>query len=640
EQVELGDLLLVKSGEIVPVDGVVERATAVLDESALTGEPLPVARAAGDAVRSGTANAGPPFELRAGATAERSTYAGIVRLVAAAESSKAPFVRIADRYALLLLPFTLALAGGAWWWSGDAVRALAVLVVATPCPLILAAPVAILGGVSAAARRGVVVKGGGPLETLARARVMLFDKTGTLTSGRPELAGIEVFDHRAPEELLRLAASLEQVSQHVLAASVVRAARERGLELALPAGVEEELGRGVRGSVDGVEVAIGRLDWIAPGVEPSAGMRRVRRRAGLEGSTAIFVALGGSPAGALLFRDPLRADSPATVRALRRAGIERLLLVTGDRLEVAEAVGIAIGADQVLAERRPEEKVEAVLAARAHGVTVMVGDGINDAPALAAADVGVALGARGSSISSEAADVVLMVDRLDRLAEAMRIARRARRIALESVVAGMALSAAAMVVAARGELPPVAGALVQEGIDVAVIANALRSLRNGRTRRDRAGERAGNLVRAEHAVLRPEVERLRTIADRLGELPAAAAHAELVTLRAFLERELLPHQEREDATVYPLLAARIGGEDPIAPMTRAHLEIAHGVRQLGRLLDELPAGELEPEDLRDLRRILYGLHAVLRLHFAQEEEHYLPVLAAEAVEAPESPAAG
>jgi len=480
-EVAAGDRLLVKPGEIVPVDGVVagSGAAAVLDESALTGESRPVERLEGDAVKSGTVNAGGPFDLRAVATAAASTYAAIVRLVEEAQASKAPFVRLADRYALVFLPLTLLVAAAAWIAGGGPVRALAVLVVATPCPLILAAPVALIAGVSACARRGVIVKGGGALEALAVGRVLLLDKTGTLTTGVPELAAIERFGGPSADQLLRLAASLDQVSPHVFAAALVRGARERGLQLAFPAAVEEHLGAGIRGTVEGRQVALGKLDWIAAGRPVPPRAREVRRRAAREGASNVFVAVDGAVAGALILHDPIRADTPATLRALRRQGIQRVVMVTGDTAEVAETVAAAIGADLLLAERTPEEKVAAVRAEHARGPTIMVGDGVNDAPALAAADLGVAMGARGATASSQAADVVITVDRLDRLAEALAIARRARRIALESVLAGMGLSLVAMLAAAAGYLPPVAGALLQEAIDVAVILNALRALAAG-----------------------------------------------------------------------------------------------------------------------------------------------------------------
>ncbi|HYN19667.1 MAG TPA: heavy metal translocating P-type ATPase, partial [Thermoanaerobaculia bacterium] len=499
EAVQPGDLLLVKPGEIVPVDGRIDGTeTAVLDESALTGESLPVEHPPGDPVQSGTVNAGGPFRMRAVSTAEASTYAGIVRMVQQAEASRAPFVRLADKYALIFLPLTLAMAGGAWAISGDPVRALAVLVVATPCPLILAAPVALIAGVSRAAKRGILIKGGRALEALARARILLLDKTGTITTGMPELSDVEMFGTEPENEILRLAASLDQVSPHIMASAVVRTARRRDLELSFPTAVTERLGQGIRGRVGEREVALGKLDRVLPGGTVPAGVRRVRRRTALEGSSSIFVAVDGTLAGALILHDPIRPDSPLTLRRLRASGIERVVLVTGDHPEVAETVGMGIGADLVLAERSPEEKVEAVLAERAGGTTLMVGDGINDAPALAAADAGVAMGARGASASSEAADVVITVDRLDRLAEALQIARRARGIALQSVLAGMGLSLAGMIAAAAGYLPPVAGALFQEGIDVAVILNALRALGDGRRRRrEDGGEDLGRLYRDE-----------------------------------------------------------------------------------------------------------------------------------------------
>ena len=392
--------------------------------------------------------------------------------------------------------------------------------------------------------------------------------------------------------MLRLAASLDQVSQHVLAAAVVRAARERGLPLGFPAGVAEQPGWGIQGEVEGRHVALGKLAWVHPGGALPAGVRRVRRRTALEGSSSVFVGIDGHLAGALILHDPLRPDSPRALRAMRRSGIERVVLVTGDHPEVAETVGAGIGADLVLAERSPQEKVAAVVAERAHGPVLMVGDGINDAPALAAADVGVAMGARGATASAEAADVVVTVDRLDRLGEALAVARRSRSIALQSVVAGMGLSLAGMLAAAAGYLPPVAGALLQEAIDVAVIANALRALGGGPAggRRQRAGD--GDAIcrryRAEHGLLLPDVDRLRIVADRLDGLPVAAARSELAELRRFLEERLLPHERTEDDQVYPLVARAIGGEDPTAAMSRAHLEIAHLVRLFGRLVDELP----------------------------------------------------
>jgi len=474
-----GDLLLVKPGEVVPVDGVVASEAAVLDESALTGESMPAERPYGDRVHSGVVNAGAPFDIRALTTAEQSTYSGIVRLVREAQSAKAPFVRLADRYAMWFLPLTLVVAAVAWAVSGNPVRALAVLVVATPCPLILAAPVAIVAGISRAANRGVIVKGGGALETLARASTLIFDKTGTLTAGSPRVASVETFGAIGPDELLRLAASLDQVSLHVFAGGIVSAARTKHLDLVLPIDPLEHPGKGIEGLVAGHRVALGQARWLSSGRPLPDAAADLRRRIALAGAMAVYVAVDGLIAGALVMEDPVRSDTPDALRTLRLAGIKRIVLLSGDRKDVAQTIGATVGVDAVFAEHTPEQKVQAVFAERGRGVTVMVGDGVNDAPALAAADVGIAMGARGATASSEAADAVIVVDRLDRVAEALLIARRARDIAVQSVIAGMALSAFGMVLATFGLLPPVAGAIFQEAIDVAVILNALRALTGG-----------------------------------------------------------------------------------------------------------------------------------------------------------------
>ncbi len=622
-----GDRLLVRPGEVVPVDGIVETPSATLDESALTGESRLVTREARDPVASGVVNSGGSFEMRATATADASTYAGIVRLVEQAGRAKAPFVRLADRYGLLFVPLALLVAGFAWAVSGDPGRALAVLVVATPCPLLLAAPIAIVSGISRAARRGIIVKGGGPLETLARSRVLLFDKTGTLTAGRPRLSSVE--GPGDPDEVLRLTAALEQASPHVLAASIVHAARSRGMDLSVPADVEELAGAGVRGRVGTRLVVAGSAAFAGGGASLPAWARDLQRRAAIEGTSNVYVSVDGEMRGALVLDDPIRPETPRAIRSLRRAGFTRIVMVTGDRSSLAEMVGAAVGLDAVMADRTPADKVEAVRheADLAQGPIVMVGDGVNDAPALAAAEVGVAMGARGATASSQAADIVITVDRLDRLSEAVLISRRSRSIALQSVLVGMGLSLAAMVVAAFGFLPVVAGALLQEAIDVAVILNALRALRGGTERPMTVpGWSATHAqLTAEHQALASGMNHIRTTADRLDVLPAADAMVELRSVHVFLTDDLLPHEVEEDRTIHPAVAIALGSDDATAALHGTHNEIFRLARVFGHLVDELDAGGPTPDDWPDLRRVLYGLDAILRLHMAQEEELYASI---------------
>jgi heavy metal translocating P-type ATPase len=622
DDVAAGDLLLVASGDVVPVDGTVASAAAVLDESALTGEARPAERARGDQVRSGVLNVGSPFDLRAGGTAAQGTYAGIVRLVSEAEQSQAPFVRLADRYALWFLPLTLVVAGLAWALGGAA-RAVAVLVVATPCPLILAAPVALVSGLSAAARRGVVVKSGGVLERLARCTTLILDKTGTLTAGQPEVTGVIPADPGAlpATQALGLAASLDQASGHVLAGAIVRAAVERGCRLAQPEGVAETAGQGIAGTVGGREVRLGRAGWAGV-AEADSWVRAARRRSRLDGALTVFIAVGGRPAGVLLLEDRLRPEARQTVRAVRRGGIARIVLATGDRAEAAGAVGELAGVDEVIAELTPAAKLELVRREQRRAPVIMAGDGINDAPALALADVGIAMGARGATASSEAADAVLTVDELGRLGEVAALARRTRRIAVQSVLAGMGLSLAAMGAAAAGLLPAVWGALLQEAIDVAVILNALRALAPvpPEVRLTTADADLTRRFRGEHQAIRADVEQLRAAARALGQ-PGAMDQVRRV--RDLLTREVWPHEHAEEASLYPALNRVLGGTDPTAPMSRAHAEIAVQIARLGRLVDDIGDRSPDDADLADLRDVLYGLHAILGLHTVQEDEAYL-----------------
>ena len=481
EQVQVGDIVIVRSGEVVPVDGTVVDGEAVVDTSALSGEPLPVTIGSGMPVLSGTSNAGSPFDVRADRPAVESAYAALVRLVEQAQAHRAPFVRMADRYAGFFLPATLLVAGAAWALSGDAVRALAVMVVATPCPLILAAPIALVSGLSRAARAGVIVKGTGAIETFGQARTVLFDKTGTLTVGTPDVRDILARDGMKAGEILQLAASVDRMSAHVLGEALVRAAVEADLTLSEARNVREEPGQGIAGTVGDRAVVVGSRTFVRSAGIPDDEVASAAVMSGRgSGEAHVLVGVDGHLSGVIVMADELRPDADRIVERLRAEGVRHVAMVSGDRRSVAERIGRELGVDRVYAEQSPEEKLEVVRRLRADpGLrpVIMVGDGVNDAPALALADAGIAMGAAGATVSSQTADAVITVDRVDRIGDAVHIGRRALYIARQSVLAGMGLSFAAMGVAAFGYLPPVAGALFQEVIDLAVILNALRALR-------------------------------------------------------------------------------------------------------------------------------------------------------------------
>jgi heavy metal translocating P-type ATPase len=623
DQVAVGDAILVRAGEVIPIDGVITSGAAVIDEAALTGEPIPASRRTGEPALSGTINAGETFEIRATATAGESTYAGIVRMVTAAQTAKAPFIRLADRYALLLLPATLAVAGAAWLLSGDAIRALAVLVAATPCPLILAAPVAFIAGVSQAARSGILIKGGGALEALARTHTVMFDKTGTLTVGGARLIAVETAPGESADEVLRLAGSLEQASHHVVAAAIVAAAHARGLAIEMPHDARETMGSGLEGRVGKRKVCVGSHDLVHGARKPEQWAVHVLRRAAWRSALSVFVSVDGRTVGALLLGDELRRETPRAVQTLRNAGVSRIVMVTGDRADAAETIGAALDLDAVLANRVPSDKVDAVAMEQRLSPTLMVGDGINDAPALAAADVGIAMGARGASASSEAADVVILVDRLDRVADAVVIAKRARAIALQSIAAGLAMSGVAMGLAAFGWLTPVAGALTQEVIDVAVILNALRALVPARTFGHTLMPSAtATALRQEHEHLDAALDRLREIADALDDAAPAAAVTLIAEANGIIARDIVAHERADEATVYPRLARFLTDRHGLGAMSRAHREILHLARLIDRLTKDLTPADADRYLVRDAQRVIEAIESLVRLHNAQEEDIY------------------
>lgn len=460
--VVVGDTFLVRTGEVVPVDGRL-MAVASFDESALTGEPLPKTHLIGDEIPSGVVNAGDPVQLVATTTAESSTYAALVRLVENAKAHSAPGVRLANKYALWFVPLSMVIALATWVITGNVHAAISVIVAATPCPLILAIPIAVIAGISQAAKRGAIIKDGAALEQLARSQVLLVDKTGTLTHGGPEVSIIQAAPGWKPEQVMQIAAGLELASAHVLAKAVVRGAELREIIPAKASKVTEVLGEGLIGVVDGHTIRVGRL------LEPVPAWVNVNE------SLQICIDRDNEIIGVIDLDDPIRADAVDTIRDLRLLGVERVLLVTGDRKPAADAVGNAVGVDEVFAECRPEDKLElvAVEKKKADGAVLVVGDGINDSPALAAADVGVAMGARGATAASETASVVIIEDSIGRLVDAIRVSKGARNRALQAAGVGMGLSLIAMLSGAFGLVSVTENAIAQELIDAAAILWAL-----------------------------------------------------------------------------------------------------------------------------------------------------------------------
>lgn len=473
-EVQVGDDLLVRSSEVVPVDGTLLSDHASIDESSVTGEPMPVTYQCGAALLSGTVNGTMTFRMRAERSARDSQYATIVQLVTEAVRSRAPMVRLADRYAVPFTVVSLLIAGFAWFVSGNPVRFAEVLVVATPCPLLIAAPVAFMGGMSSAAKLGVIIKEGGALESLAKARSVAFDKTGTLTQGKPDVVDIRSVG-RPTDVVLALAGAAEQHSVHAFAQPIAEFVAKQGVTLPEVLAAEEIATQGIAATLgDGSRVRVGKPTFIAETVG------EFERQILAPGQTAVYVSIDKTLAGVIVLSDPVRPGAAETISRLRAAGIESVAMVTGDTQPTAESIAHAIGVSTVFAETTPQEKVDIVRGLEPKPV-LMVGDGINDAPVLAAADVGIAMAGRGATAASESASAVITSDDITRVADATAVSRRTVAIALQSIWTGIAASVGLMLVAAVGLLPAVAGALLQEAVDLVAILASLRALTIYRT---------------------------------------------------------------------------------------------------------------------------------------------------------------
>ena len=473
-QIHTGDQLEIRPGEVVPVDARIIEGSSSFDESSLTGESLPQARAVHDQILSGSVVIDGVVTVKALRPAAESQYEQIIKLVRAAGQSQTPFVRLADRYSIPFTAVSFALAILAWVVSGHAIRFLDVIVVATPCPLILAAPIAVISGMSLAAKNGIIIKNGAALERLAEAKTFAFDKTGTLTKGVLVVDKITAYNRLKKKEVLTFAATLEQSSNHVLARAVMAAAGKQKVKLLKAKHISEIAGGGVKANVKGQQVLVGRLSLLrAEGVSLPAGLSKQVNQ------TATYIMIDGRLAGHITFQDVIRDESKGTLASLRQAGIKHILMVTGDSPAVAKVIARVLKIQEVKAEALPADKLRVVEAVKERPV-VFIGDGVNDAPVLTAADVGIALGARGETAASESADMVIMLDDVSKVAKAYTIARRTFGIAKQSILTGIGLSLILMVIFSSGHFRPLYGAILQEGVDVVVIFNALRAHGEGR----------------------------------------------------------------------------------------------------------------------------------------------------------------
>lgn len=477
--VRVGDLLIVRPGDLVPADGIVISGESEVDDSALTGEPLPIAKSKGDRLLSGSSNINGGLEMRAEKTSVESQYSKIVELVRKAQEEKPPIQRLADHYAVYFTPITLAVSAMGFLITLNPVTVLAVLVVATPCPLILATPIAVISGVNSAAKRGIIVKGGAAIEQIGRTKAVAFDKTGTITFGTPIVEEIVPLDHNDRSEILFKAGCVGQLSSHVAAQSVASKALEEFKSLVLPSNFKETPGAGVEGDVGSEHVVIGSERFIESIIGDGVLVRSLAKtvhETRKQGKLLTLVAIDSNLAGVIVLGDQIRGGAPAMIERLRELGVEETVMLTGDNAENAQTIARQAGIRHVEAELLPGQKVEALRKLKErYEPLAMVGDGINDAPALATATVGIAMGARGSGISAEAADVVLTVDDITAVSDAVFIGQRMLRIAKQGIFIGLGFSFVLMSIAAFGYIPPAIGAMLQEVIDASVILNALRA---------------------------------------------------------------------------------------------------------------------------------------------------------------------
>ena len=468
DKVKVGDKLIVKPGEIVPVDAIIVEGSSSFNEASLTGESLPVNHSVGEQILSGSLNGEQPVTVKAIRTASNSQYQQIVKLVESAAASQAPFVRLADRYSIPFTVIAYVIAITVWIFSHHAIRFLEVIVVATPCPLLLAAPIALISGMSRSSKYGIIVKTGSALEKLAEAKTVIFDKTGTLTTGELSLENVQAYTPYSKNEVLALAASVEQNSSHVIAQAIIKAAEDKNIRIAKLKNVREIPGQGLSASYKGDHLLLGRLDFLE-----KEGVKITKIPKG-NAATTVVLAVNNKLAGVIFVSDRLRDEAKQTVARLIDLGIIRTVMITGDNRTTADAIAKQVGIRTVYAETLPGEKLHALEDIKERPA-VFVGDGVNDAPVLTGSDVGIALGARGSTAASESADIVIMQDDLSMVAVALEIAKKTFSIARQSILVGIALSLILMVIFATGKFMPVYGAVIQEVVDVIVIFNALRA---------------------------------------------------------------------------------------------------------------------------------------------------------------------